>query len=201
MQLFPFLFAFQTKKDAAPAKAAASAFSGPVPDAIAAIEKSGGSVRPIIRNDDRREVSFYLRGAAIKDADIAPVAKLPKVAYLQLGSTSVTDAGLVYLKGLTDLEQLHLEGTRITDKGLVYLKDLKKLTYLNLYNTAVTDAGLAQLAGLVNLKELYLWQTKVTDEGVKKLKQALPNLDINRGWEPEAKPPAKSEPKDDKKSK
>ena len=201
MRPFPFALAYQAKKDAAPAKGAAPAAADPAAKAIAAIEKSGGSVRAIAQNDDRREVSFQLQGVAIKDADIAPVAQLSKVAYLNLGKTSVTDAGLAYLKGLADLEQLHLEGTSITDKGLIYLKDLKKLTYLNLYNTAVTDVGLAQLVGLTNLKQLYLWQTKVTDAGVKKLKQALPNLDINRGWELEPKPPAKAEPKEEKKEK
>lgn len=193
MRPFPFSLAFQAKKEAAPAA------NDPAAKAIAAIEKSGGSVRALAQNDDRREVNFYLQGAAIKDADIAPVAQLSKVAYLHLGKTSVTDAGLAYIKGLADLEQLHLEGTAVTDKGLVHLKDLKKLTYLNLYNTAVTDAGLAQLTGLANLKHLYLWQTKVTGEGVKKLKQALPGLDIDRGPELESKPPAKVEPKEEKK--
>ena len=56
------------------------------------------------------------------------------------------------------------------------------LTYLNLYGTAVSDAGLGQLAGLKNLRNLYVWQTKVTDEGIQKLKQALPGVDINKGW-------------------
>lgn len=178
MRPFPFSFALQAKKEAAPATDAAP---------IAAIEKSGGTVRSLAQNDDRREVSFHLQGAAVKDADIAPVANLSKVVHLHLGKTSVTDAGLAHLKGLSDLEELHLEGTAITDKGLVHLKDLKKLTYLNLYNTAVTDAGLAHLTGLANLKHLYLWQTKVTAEGANKLKQALPALDINRGPESEAK--------------
>jgi hypothetical protein len=35
----------------------------------------------------------------------------------------------------------------------------------------------------------------------KKLKQALPNLDINGGGESETKPPAKAEPKEEKKEK
>jgi len=194
MRPFPFSLAFQAKKDAAPAQDA-----DPSAKAIAAIEKSGGSVRALAQNDDRREVNFSLQGAGIKDADIAPVAQLSKLAYLNLGKTSVTDAGLAYLKGLSDLEQLHLEVTAITDKGLVHLKDLKKLTYLNLYNTAVTDAGLAQLAGLSNLKHLYLWQTKVTEEGARKLKQVLPNLDIDRGPELEIRPPAKPGPNEEKK--
>ena len=196
MRIFPFsLLALQNAKPAAPAKPGNDAES----KAIAAIEKSGGSVRPLAQSDDRKEVSFSLQGQAIKDADVAPVAQLPKVAYLHLGKTAITDAGLASLKGLSDLEQLHLEGTKITDNGLVNLKGLKKLTYLNLYNTAITDAGLTNLTGLTNLKNLYLWQTQVTDEGVKKLKQALPNLQVVKGWELEVKPPVPAPEKGDKK--
>jgi len=191
MRAFLFSLALQ-----APArKETAAKAADPAAKAIAAIEKSGGSVRALAQNDERKEVSFYLQGTAIKDADVAPVAQVPKVAYLHLGKTGITDAGMVHLRGLTELEQLHLEGTGIGDGGLANLKDLKKLTYLNLYNTGVSDAGLAHLAGLAALKSLYLWQTKVTDAGVAKLKQALPNVQIVRGWDLEPKPaPAAAAP-------
>jgi hypothetical protein len=180
MRLSPFSLAFfQTTKKTAAAKAPAN----PEEQAIAAIEKSGGSVRPVAQNDDRKEVSFYTQGASVKDADLAPVAKLSKVAYLHLAKTSVTDAGLIHLKGLTDLEQLHLEGTKITDQGLANLSGLTKLTYLNIYGTAVSDAGLAHLKSLTNLKSLYVWQTKVTAEGIKKLKESLPNVQVIGGPE------------------
>lgn len=188
---------FQAKKTTPTKNVAAD----PEAKAIAAIEKTGASVRPIAQNDDRREVSFYLQGAAIKDADIAPVAQLKKVVQLHLGKTSVTDAGLATIKGLTDLEQLHLEQTKITDKGLVNLKGLTKLNYLNLYGTEITDAGLDNLKGLASLKSLYVWQTKVTEEGVKKIKQAIPGLDVVKGWDlPPVAPPKEAEkPKEEKK--
>jgi hypothetical protein len=161
--------------------------SAAVPDAkaVAAIEKSGGAVRTLAQNDDRLEVAFNLQGAQVTDKDLAPLAQLKKVAYVNLGKTGITDAGLVNLKPLSDLLQLHLEMTKITDAGLANLAGLKKLEYLNLYGTGVTDAGLKHLAGLTNLKNLYLWQTKVTKEGAEKLKQSIPKLDINLGWETE----------------
>ncbi|MFN7918528.1 MAG: hypothetical protein U0Q16_00435 [Bryobacteraceae bacterium] len=180
------LFQAKTAAKAAPAA------NDPDAKAIAAIEKVGGSVRPLAQNDERKEVSFYLQGAAIKDADIAPVAQLKNVAWVHLGKTSVTDAGLAQLKGLSDLVQLHLEGTKITDAGLAHLKGMSKLEYLNVYNTAVTDAGLEHLKSLSSLKSLYVWQTKVTPDGVKKLKAALPKCEVVQGWDLEIKPPAKA---------
>ena len=125
--------------------------------AIAQIEKAGGSVRQIAQNDEHREVDFHLQGTACTDEQLAPLPKIKNVVSLNLGKTSVTDAGLTYVKPLTGLIQLHLEQSKVTDKGLAQLKGLVNLTYLNLYGTAVTDAGLGQLTGLKNLRNLYAW--------------------------------------------
>jgi hypothetical protein len=159
--------------------------ASPEAKTIAAIEKSGGTVRTLAQNDDRLEVAFNLQGATVADKDLAPLAQLKKVAYVNLAKTGITDAGLASLKPLTDLIQLHLELTKITDAGLAQIAGLKKLEYLNLYGTNVTDACVKPLSGLTNLKNLYLWQSKVTKEGVEKLRKALPNTDINLGWETE----------------
>jgi len=149
--------------------------------AIAQIEKAGGTVRQIAQNDEHREVDFHL-GASCTDQQLAPLAKIKNVVSLNLGKTPVTDAGLAYVEPLTGLVELHLEQTKITDQGLAQLKGLVNLRYLNLYGTALGDAGLEQLTGLKNLRNLYVWRTKVTDEGIKKLKQALPGVDIEKGW-------------------
>ena len=66
------------------------------------------------------------------------------------------------------------------------MKNLASLEYLNLYGTQVTDAGLGELEGLKNLRAIYLWQTKVTPEGVESLKKALPQCEINTGWDEKA---------------
>ncbi len=152
--------------------------------AIGQIEEVGGGVRKIASNDERWEVDFHLQGFSLNpDDQLAHLKDLSNVAYLHLGNTSVTDRGMAQLAGLTTLTRLHLEKTKISDAGLEYLKNLHNLSYLNLYGTAITDAGLVHLESLTNLKKLYLWQTQVTNTGVKKLQQALPSLDINRGWE------------------
>ena len=102
---------------------------------------------------------------------------------LHLGGTDVTDAGLAHLAGLASLQRLHLEKTRVTDAGLAHLAGLENLSYLNLYQTAVTDAGLAHLEGLKNLKSVYLWQSKVTPDGAERLRKALPECEVDMGWE------------------
>lgn len=179
-------------KGAAAGGAPSGAKAGPKADPaiVAKIEKAGGAVRELAQNDTRVEIAFNLTGPTVTDSAIAPVGQLKRVYELNLARTGITDAGLAHIKGLTDLVSLHLENTRVSDAGLVHLKGLKNLEYLNLYNTQVTDAGLEHLAGLKKLKNLYLWQSKATKAGADKLKQSLPQCDINLGIEPEAPKPA-----------
>ena len=168
-------------------------------EAIKAIEEAGGSVREIAQNDKRLEVDFHLASDSLSNDTVAHVAKLGDVMRVHLGGIQITDAALGHLKGLSSLVALHLERTGITDAGLANLKGLKNLEYLNLYGTEVGDAGLAHLKGLTNLKKLYLWQTKATEQGIAELKKALPDLDVNTGWELKDAETDKKEPAKDSK--
>ena len=146
--------------------------------AIAAIEAIGGAVRQIALNDDSKDIDFHLDGTSLTDEGLAQVKAIGKVAHLHLKDTQITDAGLAHIAGLSALERLHLEQTKVTDAGLAYLQGLAGLEYLNLYGTQVSDAGMAQLAPLKNLKKIYIWQTKVTIDGVRKLKAAIPGIEV-----------------------
>lgn len=171
----------------------------PVPEIVEKVEQLGGKVMRVAQNEEGIEVYFHLgrnreglrqfetpKPGAPKppalDGELTVLKDLKNLLWLHLGNTDVTDQGLPHLAGLTSLTRLHLERTRVSDAGLAHLSQLENLTYLNLYETAVTDAGLGHLEGLKNLRNLYLWQTKVTPEGVEKLKQALPDCEIDVGW-------------------
>jgi hypothetical protein len=167
-------------------------------EAIAALKKLGGLVLEIAQNDPRLDIGLHLADAKITDAELAPVAALPRTAHLNLRGTEVTDAGLAHLKDLKGLTKLHLEKTKVTDAGLAHLSGLENLEYLNLYGTAVGDEGLKALVPLKKLKKLYLWETKVTDAGVAALKAELPELKINRGAELAAPKPEEPKPEEPK---
>ena len=76
-----------------------------------------------------------------------------------------------------------MEHTAVTDAGITQLKDLKYLEYINLFDTKVTDIGIKELSKLKGLKKVYCWQTKVTLAGVNVLKKALPNVEVDMGWQ------------------
>jgi hypothetical protein len=120
--------------------------------------------------------------AKISDSGIARLAqlRLPSLQLLALDSTPVTDAVIEPLAQLHGLTALSLSGTQIDDRWLRRLKALPRLETLDLHNSSVTDGGLPWLAELRGLKRLSLENTKVTAEGAAKLRQALPDCDIER---------------------
>jgi hypothetical protein len=185
-------------KDAAPVEPQLPKVAAADVGAIDKIRQSGALAMPLAQDTNLVEVDLNLVGERVQDSQLELLSPLDEqLAVLNLGRTKVTDDGLKALEGLKNLRKLHLENTHIGDAGLAHIKNLTTLEYLNLYGTQVTDSGLAELEGLKNLKSLYLWQTKVTPEGVEKLKKALPNCQINTGWEPPAEP-AKTEKTDAK---
>ena len=103
------------------------------------------------------------------------------VSEISLATLKLADAAVGYLNGLTNLQTLELGGTEITDTGLANLAGLTNLQALNLDGTKVTDAGLVHLKGLTNLESLALaGYTQITDAAITELKQALPNLQIEK---------------------
>jgi hypothetical protein len=161
-------------------------------EAIAAIEKLGGTVRVIAQNSTDKEAAFHLSGTEVTNDGLAPLKEISGLIWLNLRGTKITDDGLSHLAGIKTLARLHLEKTGVTDAGLAHLSGLENLEYLNLYGTKVTNAGLAHLKGLTKLKKLYLWQTEVTKEGADELIAAIPGLYINRGADAEPGPPTKT---------
>jgi len=116
----------------------------------------------------------------VTDASLVQVKGLTRLKTLRLFHTRVTDAGLVHLRGLSQLESLELCGTKVTDAGLVHVQGLPRLQMLDLRSTQVTDTGLGYVRGLPQLKAVILGDTRVTDVGIRRLKQALPNVQIVR---------------------
>ena len=162
--------------------------------AIENIKKNGGTVRSVAANDNSKEIDFHLSGKDLTDEQLADVAQVEEVIWLNLKDTKITDAGLKHLANLKNLKKLHLERTAVTDEGLANLSELSNLNYLNLYGTKVTDAGLDKLTNLKNLKQLYLWESGVSEDGAERLKQAIPGLVVNLGAELQ---PVKIEPVED----
>jgi len=107
--------------------------------------------------DDRRELNAVAEieklGGSVRYAEEMPDTPVTQVNFTGL---PVTDADLVHLKGLTDLRIVTLDSTQVSDAGLIHLRELANLRHLDIRNTQVTDAGMEHVAGLTNLQYLTL---------------------------------------------
>lgn len=110
--------------------------------------------------------------------DIAVVAHLSKLRYLDLENTKITNEALEHLRNLNRLETLVLSDTEVGDKGIEHLSRLENLVELRLDRTNITDSCIEHLVGLKSLAILHVSSTNITSKGVEKIKSALPSCSV-----------------------
>ena len=156
----------------------------PSSDDVAALADLGVSAVPLAESEPYLQVRCTEPTACNGEEFSRALRRLSEnIAWLDLGRTQTNDRALSAVGALKHLTRLHLQQTDVTDAGLAQLGSLEYLEYLNLYGTSVTDSGLIHLEGLTALRSLYLWQSEVTEAGAARLRQVLPELDINLGLE------------------
>ena len=115
---------------------------------------------------------LHLDGTQV--VDIEPLKVLTNLQRLQLDNTPVAD--IEPLKALNGLNWLSLTNTQVAN--IEALRELTNLQAIYLDKTHVTD--IKPLKELANLQRLYLTNTPVTSAQLKELREARPNLGINR---------------------
>lgn len=113
-------------------------------------------------NPDERMITRAGRIAPAVLADLPPIASL----LLEIRGPALADAALPPLADLANLIGLDLSGTQITGQGLAHVAKCRGLVMLDLSFTQVNDASLSVLAGLAKLRFLSVLGTKVTPRGL-----------------------------------
>jgi len=126
--------------------------------------------------------SLTIDEAAVTDAGLARLARLPLQELNLSRCYGVTDGGFQDIKRLAALRQLSLRGIPLSGTGLAQLGGMGKLAVLRLNETGVDDDALRRLAALnlKNLARLEFRQTLITDAAVEHLRKltGLRNLDV-----------------------
>lgn len=169
-------------------------------------EAVAATAERIGRNESGEIVAVEFRHSRISDEGLSVLKRLPAVERLSfvycrrltddgmkrlkefdhlkaltLSHTDVGNRGLIAVGELVELNSLDLTWTRaIDDEGVKQLQGLTELTRLALRGTGVSDVGLLRLSGLSKLASLDLRNTEVTRAGVNRLRQKLPNCNIQR---------------------
>jgi len=128
------------------------------------------------RDSAGRITRVDLRNSWVTDGDLAQLAVLPNLAYLDLSQTRITDHGMAQLKNAPGIVELNLYfAEQITDEGMAAVKNWKRLKKVNLRGTKITDMSLEHLAGIETLESIDVGFAQVTDVGLDRL-TTLPNL-------------------------
>jgi hypothetical protein len=167
-------------------------------EAVAAIERAGGSVKyewdfadgHVISGGEPAWPKWLLknlgpnyfahiavaelpRGAT--DEHLRPVAALKSLELLILRNSRITGSGLAPVAGLAELRNLQIYNSQIDAGGMQHLTRLSRLEQLLLWGTRFGDEELIHVKSLPSLKVLALGQTSVTDAGLAHL-EGLSNL-------------------------
>jgi Leucine-rich repeat (LRR) protein len=145
---------------------------------LASTKVTDGALTHLVGLPALRELN--VANTPVTDTGLTLLRRLAPLEVLSLHGTGVSDAGVIDVAGVPSLRILWLSATGVTDAGLAHVAKLEQLRLLSLNGTQVTDAGLAHLEKLTTLTELFLLGTKVTGAGLAKLKQALPDLKVER---------------------
>jgi len=141
---------------------------------------------------ERLSLGFHHKSSdAFGDADLACLANLKTLKWLQIGPRDYTDAGLAHLAGLTNMERLNLGGSRLTGEGLKHLANMKNLDLLFIagpFDTGkrnwssgghFTDQALRTLGQLKRMGHLQIHSDNTfSAAAIQRLREALPNLHI-----------------------
>jgi hypothetical protein len=175
-------------------------------DAVAAIERAGGSVSynwrwtdgKLVQGATRRPPNWladfigvdyvyhvtrvmFSSPPATSAETIVQIGRLTQLELLFLHDSILSDADLAHLGRLKCLTDLNLSNDRIPDTALARLKGLRRLRTLGLHGSYINDAGLAHLNGHVSLESLVLSNTEITDAGLVQLRRLrnLTDLDLS----------------------
>jgi hypothetical protein len=93
----------------------------------------------------------------------------------------LNDEQMVYLSQFSALEGLSIMNGSITDAGIRYVAECKNLRRVYLEGLQITNAGLMHFKDTPQLEWLGINTGSVTSDGIKALREARPNLEIERG--------------------
>jgi uncharacterized membrane protein len=142
----------------------------------------GWKMKYLSNNNYALEVVFD--SDSIEDNMLEYISKFGNhITWLDISHAGMTDSQLVWISSFKNLTRLRLHENPLTNDGLDHLTGLLHLESLNLYQTSLTDSAVNFLVNLQGLKSLYLWKSGLSDEGINTLRQQLPGVTIDTGFE------------------
>ncbi len=114
-------------------------------------------------------------GESISDADVARLAKLPRLERFSTVAKKLTEKGYAELGKLNQLRELHLWNAWLSKASCSHIAALSRVERLDLGGSVIFQADLGELGRIDSLEELDLRYANLLDDGAKQLR-ALKHL-------------------------
>lgn len=106
-----------------------------------------------------------------------------QLVLLNLNKMPLAEVDLDFLRNFPNLEELQLNFTGINSSHIKLISELESLEILSISGNEVSQESLADLTKMKNLKKLYLWNTGISEPDQKSIQEALPNTEIDFGFD------------------
>jgi hypothetical protein len=124
--------------------------------------------------------TLYLQNSRAAGPGLADLKPLSNLRFISCKHLTLQPDSLRHIAQLTQLEILGLDDTNVTDAQLADLAQLTHLRTLWLSKTRVTDRGVEHILKLPTLQNLYLHGSQVTEAGAEKIREKMPNCNIEK---------------------
>ncbi|MEP0711952.1 MAG: chitobiase/beta-hexosaminidase C-terminal domain-containing protein, partial [Algoriphagus sp.] len=150
---------------------------------IEALNTSFRSVQPLFPESPALDVSYF--GISTFPPKSLSDLKSVKdqVVRFSLNKMPLAGVDLKFLKDFEHLEELHVNFTDLDAEQLKEISELKTLEILALSGNTIEAASLQHISKMSNLKKLYLWQTGLSLDQQKSIQTALPETEIDFGFD------------------
>jgi hypothetical protein len=140
-----------------------------------------GAMQRLPRLPDLEKLHL-IGGSYIDDEALQCLSRMPNLKVFHISAASLSDNGLARIGAARGLTRVRLFGCELTDNCLIHLIRLPILSSLWLNESNVSDAAIPDLAQLRGLQILNVSGTRLTMEGVARLREALPNCQIQSDY-------------------
>jgi len=105
-----------------------------------------------------------------------------EIRNISLNHTHVGDEAIDSLTSIPCLRSLELAYTSISNDGVRKMAHMKRLEFLDVTGTQIDDSTIEDFAKFASLKFLIIGNTGITSEGVTRLRELIPNCEIQTDY-------------------
>ncbi len=152
-------------------------------DDIEELNTSFRSVMPLFPESPALDVSYF-GISAFPPKSLSDLKSVKdQIVRFSLNKMPLAGVDLKFLKDFKHLEELQVNFTDLDAGQLKVISELNTLEALAISGNEIDSESLKNISKMTSLKKLYLWQTGLSNKDQESIQKALPETDIDFGFD------------------